>query len=110
MPMRDAERLEAGAGAEATASRLRARAAVATPKSAAGSSAATPASGGPNTWSDAEDAKLKKALSKFGPETSGRWEKIAAEVRTRARERGVRARASAACRRRLPIVAGELAE
>eukprot|EP00966_Prymnesium_polylepis_P122957 2842783-Prymnesium_polylepis.3 len=53
---------------------------VSTPKSAAAPSAATPASG-PNTWSDAEDSKLKKALSKFGPETSGRWEKIAAEAR-----------------------------
>eukprot|EP00962_Isochrysis_galbana_P058310 scaffold31302_cov101-Isochrysis_galbana.AAC.2 len=50
-------------------------------KSAAGS----PASG-PNTWTEAEDAQLTKAIAKVGPDAAGRWEKVAAMVGSRSKE------------------------
>merc|ERR1719424_2176355 len=59
--------------------------AAATPASGkGGAAAATPS--GPNTWAAAEDAKLKKALSKFGPETPSRWKKVAEEVGSRSED------------------------
>jgi len=41
---------------------------------------------GPNTWDDQEDTKLQKAMSKFGPDAPGRWEKVAEAVGSRSKD------------------------
>ena len=53
---------------------------------AATPAASTPGTPGANSWTQAEDTKLKAALKKVGPEADNRWDKIAKEVGTRSKD------------------------
>ena len=65
----------------------KAKAAAATPVGKAATPAAsTPGTPGANSWTQAEDTKLKAALKKVGPEADNRWDKIAKEVGTRSKD------------------------